>query len=242
METGMIYGRIPVYEYLKSDLVSATSTLFIQDTIKKSQISQIISEASKAGIRIEYRDKKFLSKQSGGENHQGILLSGTRLFHDLDRNDYADIARNNGVIVLLDQITDPHNAGAIIRSAEALGASGVIIPAARQAPVNSVAIKSAAGATAHIPVGVVSNLAQEIDQLQKGGFWIAGSSDHGQTDPGELHSIRPLGIVIGSEGDGMRNLTEKKCDYICRIPMQGKVSSLNASVASGILLYKALIG
>ncbi len=158
----------------------------------------------------------------------------------LEKGAYADIASRGGVVVLLDQIIDPHNAGAIMRSAEALGADGIIIPSAHQAPVTPVTVKSSAGASAHLPVGIVSNLAQEIGILKEAGFWIAGSSQNGQHKASLLRDIRPLGIVIGSEGEGMRRLTEKKCDYVCSIPLRGHISSLNASVAAGILLYSAL--
>lgn len=239
METGLIIGRIPVEEYLKAGMHSQNSQLILQNGIKKAQLDSLLKLSAKAGVRVQYRDKQYVSKLAKGENHQGVILTDARLFRALDAS-YEELAARDSVIILLDQITDPHNLGAIIRSAEALGADAVVVPGAHQASVTSTAVKSSAGATAHLPVSIVSNLAQEMDKLKNAGFWIAGSSDHGTHSLSEVASIRPLALVIGSEGEGMRRLTEKKCDYICSIPLKGKVSSLNASVAAGILLFAVL--
>jgi 23S rRNA (guanosine2251-2'-O)-methyltransferase len=240
MEKVIVYGRLPVLEYIKSELFSNESKLLIQSSIKKSQINDIIAVAKKKKIPIQETDKKAIQKFSHNENTQGVVLTNVFSFRKISSDAYENLANNRSVIVLFDQLTDPHNTGAIIRSAEALGASCAVITTSHQSPITSVTIKSSAGATAHLPIHTVSNLSNEIDRLKKRGFWIAGSSDHGEDNPSRLYDLRPLAIVIGSEGQGMRKLTESKCDFIFNIPLQGKISSLNASVAAGILLYESL--
>ena len=140
----------------------------------------------------------------------------------------------------LDRISDPHNVGSIIRSAEALGASGVALSRAHSAEVTPVVVKASAGATAHLPVLTVSNVAQFLERAKARGFWIIGASGEGESSPEDVAEVRPAVLVIGSEGEGMRRLTEHKCDYMVRIPLRGTIASLNASVAAGIILYELL--
>ena len=175
--------------------------------------------------------------------HQGVALyitvknKGAGSFETL-----KNIAGNKGTVILLDQITDPHNLGSIIRSAEALGCGAVIIPKNNSAEVNETVVKTSAGATAHIEIITITNVARFLDDLKKMKFWIIGTSDHGNMTPGRLKEFLPACIIIGNEGKGMRRLTEEKCDYIASIPLKGKVSSLNASVAAGIVIYEIMKG
>ena len=145
-----------------------------------------------------------------------------------------------GVLVLLDQITDPHNVGAIIRTAEALGADAVVLPKAHSPEIGPTVIKASAGATAHIRIITVTNVASFLDRLKGMGYWVVGTAADGNLPLTEASTVKPAVVVIGSEGQGMRRLTEENCDYIVSIPLRGRISSLNASVAAGIVLYEIL--
>ncbi|MBN2436194.1 MAG: 23S rRNA (guanosine(2251)-2'-O)-methyltransferase RlmB [Spirochaetes bacterium] len=240
MENGIVFGRIPVFEYMRSGLVTSSATLLIASGIKENSLTEIISLSKKRGVRSERADKDRLEKLCGGDkNHQGIALINCPLYPEFEENQLEAIASNKGTVLVLDQLTDPHNIGAIIRSAEAFGCKGVIITKDNSASVTSTVIKSSAGASAYMPLMKVTNLARTIDLLKDKGFWIIGSSDKGQENMSKISEYSPLAIVIGSEGTGMRDLTEKKCDLVVRIELTGKVSSLNASVAASILLYEA---
>jgi len=142
------------------------------------------------------------------------------------------------LFVILDGIKDPHNLGAIIRTCDAVGATGVVIPKRRACGLTSAVAKASAGAVEYVPCARVSNLAQEVDRLKKEGFWIVGTSAEAEKTMYEIDLTGPLGIVIGSEGEGISNLLMKKCDFLVRIPSKGRVSSLNASVATAVILYE----
>ncbi|MDA3901192.1 MAG: 23S rRNA (guanosine(2251)-2'-O)-methyltransferase RlmB [Spirochaetes bacterium] len=239
MENGLIYGRLPVLEYLRAAHFSPSSTLLIASGVKESSISDIIASARKQKLGIENVDRDLLTKQCGGDkNTQGVAIRNCPLYPILDEDSLADIAEANGTLLVLDQLTDPHNIGAIIRSAEAFGAAGVIMTKDNSASITATVVKSSAGATAHMPLLFVTNLARSLDMLKDRGFWIIGSSDKGDNPPKKIADFAPAAIVIGSEGAGMRDLTGKKCDLIVRIELSGKVSSLNASVAAALLLYE----
>ncbi len=236
----VIFGRNAVLEYLKSAR-ELSGELLISDGAHGKIIDIISSEAKRRSIRVRKASKDELQKIHASSNHQGVILlmsggqktlSGADLIHEC--------TESNGVIVLLDQLTDPHNIGAIIRTAEALGAKGVVMPKAHAPEMGSTIAKTSAGATAYIPVVIVPNAAQFIDQAKDAGIWVVGSDDSGTTPAEKLPTIRPALLVIGSEGTGMRRLTAEKCDYVVKIPLKGKISSLNASVAAGILLYELL--
>ncbi|TFH40862.1 MAG: 23S rRNA (guanosine(2251)-2'-O)-methyltransferase RlmB, partial [Chrysiogenales bacterium] len=149
-------------------------------------------------------------------------------------------AAKKGVLVLLDRITDPHNLGSIIRTAEALGCDGIVLPRSHAAGITPAVIKASAGATAHITALQVPNVAGFLDEAKSHGFWIIGTADDGTTDIGDLNSLRPCVVIVGGEHEGMRRLTGEKCDVIVRIPLTGAISSLNASVAAGIMLYEIM--
>ena len=237
----IIYGRNPVFEYLKKTSKEDLAELYILKNSQGKIIKDIENEAKKNGVKIFYKDKTFFSKLTSSSKHQGIALKYNKNMSrkNLDENELLNKGKTEeGVLVILDQLTDPHNVGSIIRSAEALGALGIIIPKSNSSDINSTVIKSSAGATAHIDIATVSNIAMFMTKAKDEGYWIIGTSDHGGTDLNKLQELRPLIIVIGSEGKGMRRLTEEKCDSVVRIPLRGHVSSLNASVAAGIILYE----
>ena len=153
-----------------------------------------------------------------------------------------EVRSRKPVIVLLDQIQDPHNFGAIIRSAVAAGAAGIIIPDRHAAPLNAGAVKTSAGSATRIPIARVPNLGRVIDEMKERGYWIVGADGNGETTVWEMDWDRPLGIVIGSEQKGMRSSIAEACDFRVSIPLRGKVASLNASVAAGIILFAAVRG
>lgn len=236
----VVTGRKPVMEYLKSVPSAEGMSVHISEGAHGKIIDEITALCRKRGVRVSTEGKSFFSGFSSAV-HQGVVLIMPRTGGAGAGGDaLSAAAKNKGVVVLLDQITDPHNMGSIIRSAEALGCGAVIIPKNNSAAVNETVIKTAAGATAHIDIIQVTNVAQCIDELKGMGFWIIGTGSHGTVSPGELKDILPACVVIGGEGKGMRRLIEEKCDYTVSIPLKGRVSSLNASVAAGIVIYEVL--
>jgi 23S rRNA (guanosine2251-2'-O)-methyltransferase len=236
----VIFGRNVVLEYIRG-ANNLSGEILVSDSAHGKIIDTIVSEAKRRSIRVRKVPREELDSYHRSANHQGVILlmtGGTRVIDDDDL--IAQCVSSRGVLVLLDQLTDPHNIGAIIRTAEALGALGVIMPKAHAPESGSTIAKTSAGATAHIPVVITANAARFIDDAKSAGIWVVGSDDTGTTSMSSLSSIRPVLLVIGNEGMGMRRLTSEKCDYIVRIPLKGKVSSLNASVAAGILLYEIL--
>ena len=237
----IIFGRNPVLEYIKNSKAGSGLELFLSKTSHGKIINTIISEAGKRKISISYREKNFFSKLGSSSKHQGVALHLHGTQKVAGENDILEnTAASNGVLVLLDQLTDPQNVGSIIRTAESLGCTGVIIPKSRSAGINPTVIKASAGATAHINITVVPNAAAFLKKAKDMGFWIIGTSDHGNTEMSKLSSLKPAVVIIGSEGEGMRHLTEERCDCIAAIPLKGKISSLNASVAAGIVLYEIM--
>jgi 23S rRNA (guanosine2251-2'-O)-methyltransferase len=241
----IIFGRNPVLEYLKQIKNSGDAVLFVSNTAHGKIIDIIVSSAREKRIRTEFCGKDDLHKFEPSSRHQGVVLELARSGQSISgigrlEDFLAEAKENRGIIVLLDQLTDPHNVGSIIRTAEALGGAGVILTKAHSADITSTTAKTSAGATAYLPIYTVSNAASFIDNAKKAGFWIIGTSDKGNIDPGRIRELKPAVIIIGSEGEGMRRLTEEKCDYIAAIPLKGHIASLNASVAAGIVLYEAL--
>ncbi|MBN1501671.1 MAG: 23S rRNA (guanosine(2251)-2'-O)-methyltransferase RlmB [Spirochaetes bacterium] len=241
MEEKIIFGRNPVLEYLKADPQEIHS-LSIAENIHGKIIDDIGFLAKKNNIRIIRTSRKEMDKITDELNHQGVIL---RLKTSAKKtSDYRDLIEDavskKGVIVFLDQLTDPQNIGSIIRNAEALGAIGVVMPKANTPDINSTIVKTSAGATAYIPIVKVSNGAQFLEECRKNYIWVIGSSDKATTEITRIREYRPAVLVIGNEGSGMRRLTGEKCDITVRIEMRGKISSLNAAVASGILLHEIL--
>ncbi|OHD64383.1 MAG: 23S rRNA (guanosine(2251)-2'-O)-methyltransferase RlmB [Spirochaetes bacterium RBG_13_51_14] len=241
MNTNTIIGRNPVHEYLKKAQSGAGLELHVAGSAHGRIIEEIIAEAKRKGVPVRTEDRNFFSGWSSSR-HQGVMLLVAAAPDHAAAPDEDELlarsAETRGVIVLLDQITDPRNAGAIIRTAEALGCDGIVIPRSHAAGITPAAVKASAGATAHIDILHIGNVASFIDRAKSRGFWVIGTSDAGDTELSKLGAVRPAIVVIGSEESGMRRLTAEKCDYIVRIPLSGKVSSLNASVAAGIVLYE----
>ncbi len=234
---GDIFGRNPVMEALKSD--RTINKIWLVKGEQKGSIREILALAKEKRIAMQFVERSKLDSMFPHENHQGVAASIAAADY-VEWQDIIDAARAKGedpLLVILDELEDPHNLGAILRSVDAVGAHGVIIPKRRAVPLTDGVAKASAGAIEHVPVARVSNVVQVMKELQKQGIWIAGADMHGQY----LHKqdlTGPLAIVIGSEGKGLGKLVRESCDYIVSIPMQGKINSLNASVAAGVLLYE----
>lgn len=209
-------------------------------TIKKAYLyenfsdREILNQLEKSNIPFEFLDKKHLDNIEEG-NHQGIILDIKEY-----RYCYLDELLDRQIIVILDHLEDPHNFGAIIRTCEAAGVNSIIIPKDRSVKVNATVMKTSAGTLENVDIAMVSNLASTIKTLKDNGFWIVGTDMEG-TNYREIDYKGKIAIVVGNEGKGMSRLVEESCDFIAKIPMYGKVNSLNASVAAALIIYEAVM-
>jgi 23S rRNA (guanosine2251-2'-O)-methyltransferase len=235
----VIYGLHAVEEVLSAG--EPLRRLYVGDERKRDPaLRKLLDDARTLGVTVRYESRTFFS-QFPYRAHQSVVAFGVPFdYVTLDEAIAARRSGEPGLFVVLDHITDPHNAGAIIRSAECAGATAVVIPERRAAGVNATVRKSAAGATAHLPIARVANIAGSLRVMKKARIWIAGAAlDDGATDYAAADLDRDLALVIGAEGAGISPVVRKECDYLVRIPMYGQVDSLNASVAAGILLFEA---
>ena len=232
-----IEGRNPIIEALRSD--RPIDKLMISNTSKEGSIKKIIGMAKEKNVVIQYVDKHKLDEISTSHSHQGVIaVVSDYKYYELE--DLLAIARERGedpFFIILDEITDPHNLGTIIRTADAVGAHGVIIPKRRSVHITSVVAKASAGAVEYVPVCKVTNIVNTIKRLKEEGLWIAAADMDGEVFY-EQNLTGPIGLVIGSEGFGISRLVKQNCDFTVKMPMTGNVTSLNASVAGGILLYE----
>lgn len=242
---GYIYGRNAVLEALRAqpDKISKIYTLY---NIQSREISSIIATARKNKIPCVELDKsKFTALEKKvcpeGSRSQGVIAL-RELVESLSIGELLNTfsINNNPIIVIVDGITDPHNLGAIARTAECAGAAGIIIPERKAATITPVAIKASAGALEHLPVAYVANTNLAIQKLKDAGFWIIGTSDRAEKLYTDDIYNQPIVVIIGSEGSGIKPSVAKHCDFLVKIPMQGKISSLNASVAAGVILFEAV--
>jgi len=204
-------------------------------------IKRIIAQASKKGVVIQEVSRQKLDELSQTKNHQGVIavVSAHNYARVEEILEYAQSKGEPPFIVILDGITDPHNLGAIIRSAECAGAHGIIIPKHRSVGLNATVGKTSAGAIEYMPVARVTNIVKTMEQLKKQGLWFACADMKG-LDYFDTDMKGAIGVVIGSEGDGVSRLVKENCDFTVAIPMYGKIASLNASVAAGLLLYEVV--
>lgn len=217
----------------------AIQKLYIQANTSGRIVEEIIHAAQQKRVLLAEVSYEKITQISKSPQHQGIVaLLAEQAVLGIDELITKAKEVENPLLVLLDMIQDPHNLGAIIRTAESVGAQGVVITKHNSAPLNETAVKSSAGAAAHIPISVVHNLAQVLDILKEAGFWIVGSSLQNSADYRDVDYKRPIAVIIGNEEKGIRPLTASHCDYLVKIPMRGKINSLNASVAAGVLLYE----
>ena len=234
----VIIGRNAVLEALKSDREIEKITVAKG---AEGSVKQIVAKAKDKKIPLYYSEKSRMDKTADGGTHQGVIaVVSDYQYSTVD--DILALAEKRGekpFVIILDGLEDPHNLGAIMRSAEGAGAHGVIIPKRRSAALNSTVYKTSAGAASWLPVARVANIPAALDQLKENGVWIYGTDASGE-DYTNSDMTGSVGLVIGSEGFGMGRLVREKCDFLLKLPMYGKITSLNASVAAGIFMYETV--
>lgn len=237
---GIIEGRNAVTEALRAG--TNIDKIYIMKGEVDAALGHIASAARAKGIVVADADKRKLDHMSRTGSHQGVIaVASVREYVTVE--DILQIAADRNeppLIVVCDELSDPHNLGAVIRTAECAGAHGVIIPKRRSAGLTAVVAKTSAGAVSHVAVARVANLPALLKELKKQGLWIFGTAANGSTSLYDADLKGPAVIVIGSEGDGMGRLVTENCDFLVSIPMKGKLNSLNASAAAAILLYEAV--
>ncbi|HEU4495202.1 MAG TPA: 23S rRNA (guanosine(2251)-2'-O)-methyltransferase RlmB [Rubrobacteraceae bacterium] len=224
-----IYGVRPVIEALRG---GRRKVLEVLDATGSAQVAQA---AKAAGVFVQKVSQQRVAELAAGAVHQGIVARVSP-YPYVELEDL--LSTPVPLVVVLDGVTDPHNLGAVLRVADAAGASGVVIPKDRAAGVTAAAVKASAGASEHVPVARVTNLRRAVDQMQRAGLWVY-AAEVGGTEYGDLDLTGPIGLVLGSEGRGVRRLVREGCDGTISIPMLGAVRSLNVSVAAAVLLYEA---
>lgn len=230
-----IYGRNPVIEALKSG--ASINRIYIAKGAQHKAIDEIYKLARAGQVPVQQVERKKLDGLFPDKNHQGVYASVAEMAY-VEWEEILAAARDKGeapLVLVLDEIEDPHNLGAILRNADAFGVHGVIIPKRRSVSLTGTVAKAACGALQYVPVARVANIAQTLKALKKEGLWICGTAMDGQRIY-EAPLSGPLAIVIGNEGHGMRPLVAQQCDFTVAIPMKGRINSLNASVATGIVL------
>ncbi len=234
-----IIGRNPVSEALKSGV--NIEKIMIKKGKQEGSIIPLIRKAKDKGIFVQEVDKNKLDVLSDGENHQGIIAVVCEYSYSTVSEILAEAKEKEEepFVIICDKIQDPHNLGAIIRTSACVGAHGVIIPKRNSATLNSVVAKTSAGALMHMKVAQVTNISECIRDLKDQGLWIAGADMDG-ADMYSSNLTGALGLVIGNEGEGISRLVKENCDFLVSIPMTGKISSLNASVAGAVLMYEAI--
>ena len=228
----ILAGIHPVLEALKAS--RPVERVHIAKGAGGARVQEVIDECRKAGVQVRFEDRATLDRLSRKATHQGIVaIAGDQQYANLD-----DLLRRARLVVVLDGIEDPHNLGAIVRTAHAAGAEGIVIPERRAAGVTPVVAKAAAGALEHLPLARVSNVNRALDQLKESGFWIYGLDERGDESYDQIQFNTPTALVAGGEGKGLHQQVKKHCDALVRIPLAGKIASLNVSVAMGIVLFE----
>jgi 23S rRNA (guanosine2251-2'-O)-methyltransferase len=237
MSEEYIIGKNPVLEALRSE--RDMNKIWIAEGSQKGQMQLIMSLAKERNVFVQIVPKKKIDQMTEGI-HQGVVAQvAAYTYAELD--DLFAVAESRAerpFFILLDEIEDPHNLGSIMRTADAAGAHGIIIPKRRAVGLTATVAKASTGAIEYIPVARVTNMARAVDELKDRGVWIVGTDAQGTDDYRNMDGEMAIGLVIGSEGKGMGRLMKEKCDFLISLPMAGKVTSLNASVAAGLLMYE----
>ncbi len=238
--TDLIEGRNAVTEALRAG--RSIDKVYIARGETDKALAAIAGRARAAGVAVSECDRRKLDFMSVTKAHQGVIaVCAVKEYCGVD--DILAVAAQRGeppFIVVCDEISDPHNMGAIIRSAECAGVHGVVIPRRRSAGLTAVVDKTSAGAAEHLPVARVTNIPAVLEELKKKGLWIYGAAAEGSSGLWETDLTGPVCLVIGSEGEGLGRLVTERCDFVLSIPMRGRVSSLNASAAAAVIMYEAL--
>ncbi len=233
----IIGGKNPVLEALRAD--RDVNKIWIAEGVQKKGIAELLQLAKENGVLVQFVPKKKIDGLTDS-NHQGIAAAVAAYnYAELDDLFEAAASRSEDpLFLILDELEDPHNLGSIMRTADAIGVHGLIIPRRRAVGLTAVVAKASTGAIEHVPVVRVNNLSQTVDELKKRGLWIAGTDAKESADYRTMDAKLPLAVIIGSEGKGMSRILRDKCDFLYQLPMVGHVTSLNASVAASLLMYE----
>jgi 23S rRNA (guanosine2251-2'-O)-methyltransferase len=228
----VLAGIHPVREALRAG--RTLERILIAKGTQTSKFQEILDLAKERKIPVRLEDRGVIDKACGKLPHQGIAA-----YHSLDQYaKFEDVIAAKGFVILLDGVEDPHNLGAIIRTAHAAGVAGVVIPERRAAGLTDTVGKASAGALVHMPVAKVTNMTRAIETLKKAGYWVYGLDERGDKQYDEVELTKPIALVVGGEGHGLHDLVRKQCDFLISIPMAGAISSLNVSVATGVALFE----
>jgi 23S rRNA (guanosine2251-2'-O)-methyltransferase len=230
----VLAGIHPVREALRAG--RPIDRILIAKGTTGPKIQEIIDLAKERQIQLRQDDRGTLDRAAGKVPHQGVVA-----FHSSLTSQYAnfnDLIRGKGLIVLLDGVEDPHNLGAVVRTAHAAGAAGIVIPERRAVGITETVAKASAGALVHLPIARVVNIGRAIEDLKEAGYWIYGLDERGEHLYDQVDITSPVAIVMGGEGHGVHDIVKKKCDFLVRIPMAGAIASLNVSVATGVMLFE----
>ncbi len=231
----IVYGINPALEALRAGTVSR---LWVRAE-PGARVARLVARAARAGVAVRRADAAELDRLAGGGPHQGVAAEVDRP----PRRTLDDLLRDAGaapLLVVLDGIEDPRNVGAVARTAEAAGVDGLIHQTRRSAPLGATAARASAGALAHLRVAAVVNISRALEELRRAGVWTVGLAEDAERPYHSLDLTAPTALVIGAEGNGLRRLVRQRCDWLVSIPMRGRVSSLNVSVAAGIALFEAV--
>ena len=234
-----IEGRNEVLEALRAG--RTIDKLYVQENINDGPIRTILSKAKEAGCVVSFISKEKMNEMSETHRHQGVIACAAA-FPYVEIDDMLAWAEEKGekpFLVILDGIEDPHNLGAIIRTAEVAGAHGVIIPKRRSSGLTATVMKASAGALNYMPVAKVTNLSRTIEELKEKGLWFVCADMDGESMY-QIDMTGPICLIVGSEGEGVSRLVKENCDYVAKVPMKGEIESLNASVAAGVLMYETV--
>jgi 23S rRNA (guanosine2251-2'-O)-methyltransferase len=235
-----IGGKHPILEAMRAG--RTINKIWIADNAQKHYSGPIIAEAKELGILVQTADRRKIDQMLEGVQTQGVIAQ-VAAYDYVEVDDILRIAQVKGqvpLILILDEIEDPHNLGSILRTADCTGVHGVIIPKRRSVGLTATVAKTSAGAIEYVPVAKVTNIAQTIEALKQKGVWIAGADGEAKITVYQNDLTIPLAIVIGNEGKGIGRLIKEKCDFLFKLPMYGQINSLNASVAASVLLYEVV--
>lgn len=234
----ILYGINTVAEALRAH-PEKIERICVERGQKNPRVQEIVELARQHHVRIAFEERSWLDRKSEGSRHQGVLCYAA----EIDTCGIDEIlaqAKSPGLVVVLDGIEDPHNLGAILRSAEAAGADGVFLPQHRSASLSATVVKSSAGAASHVKVARTTSIAQLVESLKKNGFWVAGLDAASDQPIWKIDLTVSAALILGNEGSGLHRLVRQKCDFLVSLPIHGNVGSYNVSVAAGIALYEVL--
>jgi 23S rRNA (guanosine2251-2'-O)-methyltransferase len=234
----ILHGIHAVTEALKSHS-DKIERICVERGNQNPRIREIVELARAGHVRISFEDRSWIDRKAADARHQGVLCYAAEI-STFDSEEILKQVKSPGLLIILDGVEDPHNVGAILRSAEAADADGVFLPRHRSSSLSPAVVKASAGAAAHVKLSRVSNIANLIELLKKKGYWIAGFESSSAQSVWEADLTVPLALVLGNEGRGLHRLVKEKCDFLLSLPIRGNVGSYNVSVAAGIALYEVL--